>query len=224
MTNTEFIELLNLYLDHELSAADAARLEAEVIANPAHRRTYEQYCRMQNACKALAADFVAEAPAASTERILAFESGVSRRSPAGLFAVGSLAAAAACAAFLLIGRGGQPAGNDLSVAVTQTPSAPVAAETVADSAPRANGIVQRSSLMGDSIFLTGLNAQATESAVAPQLAWIQGVHLTPMQQVVAAEQLRFDAQLKSRPEARTLGTAQKAGTSVSERSAFEFRP
>ena len=35
MKDSEFIELLNLYLDHEISTADAARLEAEVQANPA---------------------------------------------------------------------------------------------------------------------------------------------------------------------------------------------
>ena len=30
MKDSEFLELLNLYLDHEISPADAARLEAEV--------------------------------------------------------------------------------------------------------------------------------------------------------------------------------------------------
>ena len=38
MNDSEYIELLNLYLDHEISAADAARLEAEVQSNPARRR------------------------------------------------------------------------------------------------------------------------------------------------------------------------------------------
>ena len=32
MSEREFIELLNLYLDHEIEAADAARLEAPVDA------------------------------------------------------------------------------------------------------------------------------------------------------------------------------------------------
>ena len=35
MKDNEFIELLNLYLDHEISQEDAARLEAEVQRNPA---------------------------------------------------------------------------------------------------------------------------------------------------------------------------------------------
>ena len=51
MKDSEFIELLNLYLDHEISAADAARLEAEVQTHAAHRAMYQNYCRMQKACK-----------------------------------------------------------------------------------------------------------------------------------------------------------------------------
>ena len=50
MKDSEFLELLNLYLDHEITPADAARLEAEVRADPERRRTYLQYCRMQKAC------------------------------------------------------------------------------------------------------------------------------------------------------------------------------
>jgi len=63
MKDSEFLELLNLYLDHEISPADAARLEAEVRASPGRRRTYLQYCRMQKACAALAAEFAADRPA-----------------------------------------------------------------------------------------------------------------------------------------------------------------
>jgi hypothetical protein len=223
MKDTEFIELLNLYLDHELTPADCARLEAEVKANPARRRVYQQYCRMQQGCKALAADFAAEAPAATTETILAFESAApARRHPVGLFAVGSFAAAAACLALLMIARSPQPAGE--SSALAQAPAATVAAPAAvaaSDSAPRTGGIVQRASLAGDSIFLTRLAPGATGTAVLPQLAWIQDVQLAPMPQVVSTEQLRFDIQLKALP----LGAPHPKGHgSAIERSAFEFRP
>ena len=63
MKDSEFTELLNLYLDHEISAADAARLEAEVQINPNRRRVYQEYCRMQKACKLLAHDFACESSA-----------------------------------------------------------------------------------------------------------------------------------------------------------------
>jgi hypothetical protein len=59
MTEPEFIELLNLYVDREIGADDAVRLEAEVVANPERRRIYDQYCRMQKACSMLATDLSA---------------------------------------------------------------------------------------------------------------------------------------------------------------------
>ena len=60
MKDSEFIQLLNLYLDHEISGADAARLESEVQTNAARRQIYQQYCRMQKACRMIAADFETE--------------------------------------------------------------------------------------------------------------------------------------------------------------------
>ena len=56
MNEREFIELLNLYVDREIGANDALRLEAEVTANPERRRIYDQYCRMQKACSMLTSE------------------------------------------------------------------------------------------------------------------------------------------------------------------------
>ena len=104
MKDSEFIELLNLYLDHEISAADSARLEAEVQTNPARRKIYEQYCRMQKPCKVLASDFVSAVEAAAApdnKKIVAFnvaavEAAASRRKRAGnLYMLGTVAAAGA---------------------------------------------------------------------------------------------------------------------------------
>lgn len=50
MNDRRFIELLNLYLDHEISPAEAAELETEVMRNPARRREYDRYCRLQRGC------------------------------------------------------------------------------------------------------------------------------------------------------------------------------
>lgn len=113
MKDSEFIALLNLYLDHEISAADAARLEAEVQNNPERRKVYQQYCRMQKACKVLAADFVTPAEAAAApadKKVVAFnlaaaEAAASRRKRAGNFYLaGTFAAAAACVAIIFVGR------------------------------------------------------------------------------------------------------------------------
>lgn len=53
MRDARFNELLNLYLDHRLTEADAAELEAEVARDPERRRIYNGYCRMQRACHVL---------------------------------------------------------------------------------------------------------------------------------------------------------------------------
>ena len=53
MSEREFLELLNLYLDREITPADADRLEREIRSNPGRHRTYLQYCRMQQAVRLL---------------------------------------------------------------------------------------------------------------------------------------------------------------------------
>ncbi|MDP3069545.1 MAG: hypothetical protein Q8N18_04615 [Opitutaceae bacterium] len=221
MKDHEFIELLNLYVDHELSASAAVRLETEIKANAGRRRTYEQYCRMQKACKVLAADFAADAPTAKPGNILTFEAVVAQRRPLGFVARGSLAAAAACVAFVLVSRVG-PSGRGDHVAAHLTP---VASETLATApVPRAGGIVQRPALTGDSIALTR-QASPGPAALAPQFAWMQGVQIAPMNVTVSADDLRFDTNLfKGAPESRPLLTVRKPGEITAERAAFEFRP
>jgi len=53
MSEREFLELLNLYLDREITPADADRLEREIRADASRHRTYLQYCRMQQAVRLL---------------------------------------------------------------------------------------------------------------------------------------------------------------------------
>jgi len=136
MKESEFIELLNLYLDHEISPADAVRLEAEVQNNPARRRVYQQYCRMQKACTMLAKDFV-ETPSAETEKdgrkIVAFEpTGRSGSSwGPGFYAVGGLVAAAACFVVVMAKRSGETpmVPSAPTVAVDDSPAAKPAPES-----------------------------------------------------------------------------------------------
>ena len=51
MKDREFIQLLNLYVDREITADDARRLEIEVASSPERRKVYDQYCRIQKACQ-----------------------------------------------------------------------------------------------------------------------------------------------------------------------------
>jgi hypothetical protein len=102
MKDSEFIELLNLYLDHEIDAEDVGRLEAEVNSGPERLQIYRQYCRMHKACAGLADRFGDGAEPARGWAIAA-RAGSSWR---GYGAAGVLAAACAAVAVVAIWRGG----------------------------------------------------------------------------------------------------------------------
>ncbi len=105
MKESRYIELLNLYVDHQLTPAEAAELEAEVHADPKRRRIYTQYCQMQKACTLI---FDAERSIApkTAAVVAAFESERPGRSypRVGLFGtLGALGLAAAVALVAFVG-------------------------------------------------------------------------------------------------------------------------
>ena len=51
MKDQRFIELVNLYIDRQISAGETAELEAEIQANPRRRAVYHQYCQLHSATK-----------------------------------------------------------------------------------------------------------------------------------------------------------------------------
>jgi hypothetical protein len=231
MKDTEFIELLNLYLDHEISAADAARLEAEVQANLARRRIYHQYCRMQKACRMAAGDFRTEAEVAADKKVVPFNSAAAVAASArhgrasGLYTLGTFSALAACVAIIFVGRSRQASNTEEQTIAAQPPhvqsapgpmSAPQAAFVAGDNAtPR--GLVtvpQRppAMLVRDPLLLTGTSqAEAVFAAAVEQannqLAWLESVQVSPLQQREPAD-LHFAATLKT--EGRPLGARQPA--------------
>lgn len=111
MKETKFIELLNLYVDQEISAQDARQLELEIAHNPERRKVYLQYCRMHRASAVLFESFkagakpvgdnLAEAAKRVDDKILLFPAKSSSRSRRWAYASG-LVAAAACLAFVLV--------------------------------------------------------------------------------------------------------------------------
>ena len=105
MKESKFIELLNLYVDHQITAADAALLETEIQRSPERRRIYRQYCQMQKACVVLAENFRTEAPdaAVSAEGNVGAFAPVRRSFARGAWAAGALAAAA-CVALVMVNR------------------------------------------------------------------------------------------------------------------------
>ena len=250
MKDSEFLELLNLYLDHEITAADAARLEAEVQNSGERRAIYRDYCRMQKACRIMAADLQIEASGAratvGTGKVVAF--GVqpaARMSRKGLYLAASVTAAAACVVFILgNGRwtstetGTSARAQVLAEASTVPPASRAGAQlaAVGDAAqrglrPAVGGQEAKSrptvSMVADSLVLSG-GRQADAALLAAgsegddQLGWIRSFQLVSLQERKNLENLRFEVSSPSlRPEARQLGARASTEATV-EMAAFRF--
>lgn len=139
MNESRFIELLNLYVDHQLSSTEAAELEAEILRNAKRRQMYQQYCRMQKACTLLFEQELSHAPTSATlsaslseadRKIIAFPKS-KPRSRRAYYPIG-MVAVAACAAFVFVRttRTDDPAKAPLQVVTAPVPSAPVEAVQV----------------------------------------------------------------------------------------------
>lgn len=232
MKDSEFIELLNLYLDHEISVADATRLEAEVVGNPARRRIYQDYCRMQKGCKLLAEDFKTEVGTVEERKVLAFNPApVSRRR--GVYVAGAFAAAAACGVLIFSLRNRvEPAAPQPATA--QTISKPAAAVAAAAPNPDSRGGLAAARTANSAQgTLTGAlslrgKAPAAPSALfvagdrgAVQFDWMRTLNLPPVQRV-SAEQLRFETRSGLQGESRTYDSGHSLQESV-EMSAFRFQ-
>jgi hypothetical protein len=68
MKDARFKELLNLYLDQRLSAAEAAELEAGLREDPSRRRALRDYESMQSACSVLFSQVQSRAPSSEALR------------------------------------------------------------------------------------------------------------------------------------------------------------
>jgi len=153
MNETRFIELLNLYVDQQLTAAEATELESEIQRNAPRRRTYEQYCRMQKACVQLFEQERQSAPSTSKlsralaeadRKVIAFPEPRRVWLQRGLYVTG-VAAMAACVALVFFRASpvvkqnvaSEPVKSEPAVAVTAvakvetTTPAPESVQTVA---------------------------------------------------------------------------------------------
>jgi len=247
MKDSEFLELLNLYLDHEIEASDAARLETEVQSNPARRRVYQEYCRMQKACTMLAKDFVDQQ---SPKKLRTLEP---QRSWGPMWLGGAGLAAAACVALVVTYRTSttvpDATASGQSVAVAQGVTIPVVAAT-APIAPKPEGstviaravtvqpvMVNETKAFQPSvpITLTSGNAAATAAllanaqrnmqAVAQQdikaeLEWLKNFQIAPIQQMPLAD-MQLDARPAQQVANRTFTGNRSADASV-EWTAFRL--
>jgi hypothetical protein len=228
MKDQEFIELLNLYLDHEISVGAAARLESEVQRNPARYRVYREYCQMHKACALLSPAHAAGVPAAA-----AFES--RSRTWGNPFALGGLMAAAAAVAFVFLNHGPSAApASSGGVAVAENPVvAPASSENaalVASPAPRSIGQPVTEALpLGRSDYQPVLATQTlrwnTSEVAAPPVQdarfnWIETLQLASVPQV-PADALRFETKTMQKDGQRSFGSGHLGGPT--EYNAFQFQ-
>ena len=251
MKDSEFIELLNLYLDHEITATDAARLEAAVQDSPERRRVYQQYCRMQKACTLLAKDFKEPAPldaAGETRKIVAFEQTRRPSWGAGIYATGGLLAAAACVALVLVNRTTKPDFTPVPTPATVAALVPAASsasqvdttvivaqsERVADHTAMARTVTMPAARRSDFQAVSATRGfvlsnpatgaeQSTAVTLPAQLDWLSSLRIAPMQ-LVQAEDLRFEARPVQAPKDATYGSRTRlTQPGVFEMTAFQFQ-
>ncbi len=186
MKDSKFIELLNLYVDHQISAADAALLEAEIHRDPERRRIYRQYCQMQKACVMLADSFRTEAPAAGN--IVEFRP-PNRRLGAVALAVGSLAAAA-CVALVMVSRSPVRAPGAAPAADAVALRTPAVAPQVAPIPLPARAALQPA-------FTTVVGDNTNNRLAAGDLDWMKRVQL---ERVPTVQELWFESQPTIQPQ------------------------
>lgn len=219
MKEQEFIALLNLFIDGEISAADAARLEAEVRGDPRRRAIYRQYCRMHRAGQVLAEEFRAAESGPAVRQVVASAEGSPRRRTPLLLGIGGLAAAAAVAVLLVLrptARGPVSAGATMAVQATAASPSPAPE-------PARGGIVQRPLLAADALSLSARFSDRFANSAGHSLDWISDLNFTPVPARVAIDELRFNerpAQL--RPDARVISVPRTPADAPAEMSAFRF--
>lgn len=246
MNDAKFTELLNLYLDHEISAEDAALLEAEVQGNPARRRVYLEYCQMHNACTVLGRRFKAESPEAFAHNLITRRPAARTAWETGLYATG-VVAAAACLAIIFALR--QTSHDAAGSATTNVPlaatdlgapvgalarPAAVAAEigsspliTTGLSVPTRRDQLQQTLVTNPFLFsgrtdVPGMFAETGESPDAPPLDWMRSVSLAPVPPGSPGHELRFDARpMTLRPDAGSFDSHSPGDPDV-ELTAFRF--
>ena len=105
MKDNRFIELLNLYIDRQITAEETAELETEIQNSPQRQAVYRQYCQIHTATKQVYASFRAsstEQPAAESGPAGVIELFESRRRRTNwVHYVGGLTAAA-CLALVFV--------------------------------------------------------------------------------------------------------------------------
>jgi hypothetical protein len=213
MKDSKFIELLNLYVDHQISAADAALLETEIQRSPGRRRVYRQYCQMQKACVSLAENFLPQTSAGG--KVVEFPT-QHRRFAAVTYIMG-VAAAAACIALVVVNR--------QSFDRTTTPATPAVARVASAPVPAVSAptlpSVARVELQPAFALSTRDGSVVSTSLVSNDrvpLDWMNRVQLSRL----SKEEMWLEARPTFRPEDLTF-RSRRAFEGQAEMMSFRFQ-
>lgn len=221
MTQTKFIELLNLYLDHEISLEEASQLEAEIQRDPERRKLYDQYCQMQKGCTLLADVFTSQ----STE-IPAFGAAKSIKRPlvgAWTAGIGAMAAAA-CVAFVFVNRPGDMLNERMVeaapvkvAAVSQPAPTPTFSMPTFESSPQ-----ELQTVFTPHLIRTKMNRESARAIFANEVNdrfdWMDRVELDPLE----SEDLIFQVEPAMDHTPRTYRSRRPFEGRV-EMTAFQFQ-
>lgn len=237
MKESKFIELLNLYIDQEISADDAALLEQEIAHNPERRKVYTQYCRMHRASSLLAESFksgavpsgskLAQAAKKADDKVVLFPSQAPVRSKRWAY-VGGLVAAAACVAFVLVRNGSvDPQNGATSVALKvpnmAKPMVPTEPELQIASNDSAKQVAKSSEYRP--VFIPAGLKEASEMHASKALAnqvnfdWMDNLNIEPLK-TIPAEELLFESK-SLQQDARSFRSQRPMKAKV-EMTAFQF--
>jgi hypothetical protein len=175
MNDNRFIELVNLYIDRQITAAEAAELEAEMQDNPRRRAVYRQYCQLHSATKQVYDRFRANAtefqpaPAGGRAVIADFDN---RGRKNWIHYVGGLATAA-CLALVLVrySNNTQPAAAAVAKVEPKPAVQTAAAETAMAHQPPSLISLRREVTPepGYSALLTALREEEQQAFASPEI-------------------------------------------------------
>lgn len=212
MKDTRFIELVNLYIDRQLSPAEAAEFEQEIRSNPRRRQVYQQYCRMHRATRLVYESFRAHAEqqgeaagAATRPATIARLENRQRQRARWAYATAGLAAAA-CLTFVVVR-------NDFF----RAPAADLPAQAVAQALPAAApapGFAPVATAASPATFAAGPAPVTTDEFVT-----LRGMLLTQDDYAALAAAVRLQEQ-----RLLQLGQTQDARLSLFDDGVFEPRP
>lgn len=228
MKENRFIELLNLYIDRQITAAETAELEAELQSNPKRQAVYRQYCQIHTATKQVYASFRANSAdnpvnePGQTGVIELFES--RRRRTNWIHYVGGTAAAA-CLAVVFFRFQSTATVEAPQVAVQPKPAVVAPVEVAAapapvkvDAAPAMISLRDTATLSPDYMaMLTVMREQDEERAFSNERLRIGRI------QPLFDDNIFEPARLISTQEQRVFRSFQPASAQQTEAAAFQFQ-